>query len=191
MTLPCDSSRSVFPDNKVGKFTTMLAREVVLDGKYEVGLSELVMPVAQRPTKFHQVMAYTEADLLFKAWTVDMRKATFAEDIHSLDVPLGVDKMPVFCFSVNKKATLIISPGCTAYIEEKSALELARVFGFLVGVEASLESLTRRRFHSIRVKSFSLFKYVATWWSTASWVTRWCRAFEHYQSYPERKELTC
>ena len=53
MTLPCDSCRSVFPDNKVGKFTTMLAREVVLDGKYEVGLSELVIPVPQRPTKFH------------------------------------------------------------------------------------------------------------------------------------------
>jgi hypothetical protein len=135
MTLPCDSSRSVFPDNKVGKFTTMLAREVVLDGKYEVGLSELVMPVAQRPTKFHQVIAYTEADLLFKAWTVDMRKVTFAEDIHSLDVPLGVDKKPVFRFSVkNKKATLIVSPGCTVYIEEKSALELACVFGFLVGI---------------------------------------------------------
>ena len=44
MTLPCDSSLGVFPDYKVGKFTTMLAREVVLDGKYEVGLSELVMP---------------------------------------------------------------------------------------------------------------------------------------------------
>ena len=63
MTLPCESSPSVFPDNKIGKFTTMLAREVVLDGKYEVGLSELVMQVAQRPTKFHQVIAYTEADL--------------------------------------------------------------------------------------------------------------------------------
>ena len=66
MTLPCNSSRTVFPDNKVGKFTTMLAREVVLDAKYEVGLSELVMPVAQRPTKFHKVIAYTEFDLLFK-----------------------------------------------------------------------------------------------------------------------------
>ena len=52
MTPPGESSRCVFPDNKVGKFTTMLAREVVLDGKYEVGVSKLVMPVAQRPTKF-------------------------------------------------------------------------------------------------------------------------------------------
>ena len=67
MTLPCDSSRSVFPDNKVGKFTTMLAREAVLDGKYEVGLSVPVMPVAQRPTSSHQMIAYTEADLLLKA----------------------------------------------------------------------------------------------------------------------------
>ena len=76
------------------------------------------------------MIAYTEADFLLKAWTVDMRKMTFAEDIHSLDVPLGEDKKPVLRFSVkNKKATLIVSPGCTVYIEEKSAHELARVFG--------------------------------------------------------------
>ena len=135
MTLPCDSSRNVFPDNKVGKFTTMLAREVVLDGKYEVGLSELVMPVAQKPTSSHQMIAYTEANFLLKAWTVDMRKVTFAEDIHSLDQPLEDAKKPVFRFSVrNKKATLIVSPGCTVYHEEKSAFKLARVFGFLVDI---------------------------------------------------------
>ena len=64
-----------------------------------------------------------------------MRKVTFAEDIHSLDVPLGDDKKPVFRFSVkNKKATLIVSPGRTVYIEEKSVHELARAFGFLVGI---------------------------------------------------------
>ena len=166
MTLPCDSSRTVFPDNKVGKFTTMLAREVVLDGKYEVGLSELVMPVAQRPTKFHQVIAYTEAELLFKAWTADMRKVTFAEDIHSLDVPLGVDKKPVFRFSVkNKKATLIVSPECTSTLRKSLRLSLHVSPNSLSAftVEASLESLTRRRFHSIRVKSFSLFTYIVTW----------------------------
>ena len=96
MTLPCDSSRSVFQDKKVGKLTSMLAREVVLDGKYEVGLSELVMPVAQRPTGSHQMIAYTEADLLLKASTVDMRKVTFAEDIHSLDV--GATRNLYFAF---------------------------------------------------------------------------------------------
>ena len=161
MTLPCDFSRSLFPDNKVGKFTTMLAREVVLDGKYEVGLSELVMPVAQRPTKFHQVIAYTEADLLFKAWTVDMRKVTFSQDIHDFDVPLGADKKPIFRFSVkNKNATLIFSLGCTVYIEEKSHVCSDSLSAFTV--EASLEGLTRRRFHSIHVKSFSLFTYIVT-----------------------------
>ena len=67
MALPSDSSRGVFPDNKVGKFTNVLAREVVLDGKYEGGLSELVMPVAQRPTSSHQVIAYTDTDFLLWA----------------------------------------------------------------------------------------------------------------------------
>ena len=165
MTLPCDSSRSVFPDNRVGKFTTMLAREVVLVGKYEVGLSELVMPVAQRPTKFHQVIAYTEANLLFKAWTVDLRKVTFAEDIHSLDVPLGDDKKPVFRFSVkNKKRPLLSHRVVRSTLRKSLRFNLHVSSGSLSAftVEASLESLTRRRFHSIRVKSFSLFTYIVT-----------------------------
>ena len=81
------------------------------------------------------MIAYTETDLLFNAWTVDMRRVTFAENIHSLDVTLEEDKKPLFRFSVkHKKATLIVAPGCTVYryIEKKSAIELARVFGFLV-----------------------------------------------------------
>ena len=82
-----------------------------------------------------------------------MRKVTFAEDIHSLDVLLGEDKKPVFRFSVkNKKATLIVPPGCTVYIEETSAVELARAIGFLVGIYSGgeLGNFTRRRIHSIR-----------------------------------------
>ena len=148
--LPYDSSRSVFPDNKVGKFTTMLAREVVLEGKYEVGLSELVMPVAQRLTSSQQMIAYTEADFLLKAWTVDMRKVTIAEDIH-----IGVDKKPVFRFSVkNKKSHRDVRS--TWRISLRLSLRVSSDCLSSFTMKASLESLTRRRFHSIRLKSFFL-----------------------------------
>jgi len=42
--LPSDSSLHVYPDNKISKFSTKLARTVELDGAYEVGLSEIIFP---------------------------------------------------------------------------------------------------------------------------------------------------
>ena len=35
----------IYPDNRIGNYTTSLAREVVLDGEWEVGLAECVLPV--------------------------------------------------------------------------------------------------------------------------------------------------
>ena len=60
MTLPCDSSRSVFPDNRVGNYSSILAREIVLDGDYEVGLSEIVMPVPNRLKNVEQTIIFSE-----------------------------------------------------------------------------------------------------------------------------------
>ena len=60
MTLPCDSSRNVFPDNRIGQFTTLLAREVVLENEYEVGLSECVIPVPKRSLNLIQPILYNE-----------------------------------------------------------------------------------------------------------------------------------
>ena len=56
MTLPCNASRDVFADNRVGKYTTVLAREIVLDAEYEVGLSECVIPVPRRSLNFKEPM---------------------------------------------------------------------------------------------------------------------------------------
>ena len=60
MTLPCDSSRSIFPDNRVRNCSSILAREIVLDGDYEVGLSEIVMPVPNRLKNVEQTIIFSE-----------------------------------------------------------------------------------------------------------------------------------
>ena len=60
MTLPCDASRQAYQEKRIGKYTTVLAREVVLDGDYEVGLSECVIPVPRRSLNFTQPILYNE-----------------------------------------------------------------------------------------------------------------------------------
>jgi len=44
MTLPCSSSQDAYPDNRIGKFVTQLARPLELTGMWEVGLSEIILP---------------------------------------------------------------------------------------------------------------------------------------------------
>ena len=44
MTLPCSSSQDAYPDNRIGKFVTQLARPLELTGAWEVGLSEIILP---------------------------------------------------------------------------------------------------------------------------------------------------
>ena len=60
MTLPCDASRQAYPENRIGNYITVLAREVLLDGYYEVGLSECVIPVPKRSLKFTQPILYNK-----------------------------------------------------------------------------------------------------------------------------------
>ena len=45
-TLPSDSSMKYYPDNTVACFTTKLPKEISLDGKWEVGLSEISFPLS-------------------------------------------------------------------------------------------------------------------------------------------------
>jgi hypothetical protein len=44
MALPCTASRETYPDNRIGKYTTVLARPLELEGAWEVGLSEIILP---------------------------------------------------------------------------------------------------------------------------------------------------
>ena len=42
LTLPSNSSMNYYPDNTLAHYTTALAQEVDLSGRWEVGLSEIV-----------------------------------------------------------------------------------------------------------------------------------------------------
>ena len=42
--LPSDASLDVYPDNAIAKYTTKLPKTIDLDGRYEVGLSEIIYP---------------------------------------------------------------------------------------------------------------------------------------------------
>ena len=45
IALPSDSSAQYFPENKLSGFTTKLPREIVLDGLWECGVSEVQHPL--------------------------------------------------------------------------------------------------------------------------------------------------
>ena len=62
MTLPSDSSRSQFPTNRIGNYNTALARQVVLEGQYEVGLSEILLPAPKRVFTEVQYITYSTLD---------------------------------------------------------------------------------------------------------------------------------
>ena len=44
VTLPCNSSRSVYSDNEISNYRTKLARPLLLRGPWEVGLCEIQYP---------------------------------------------------------------------------------------------------------------------------------------------------
>lgn len=60
MTLPCNASMEIYPDNRIGNYTTSLAREVILDGEWEVGLAECVLPVPKLTHDFIEPILYAE-----------------------------------------------------------------------------------------------------------------------------------
>ncbi|GBM37872.1 hypothetical protein AVEN_193390-1 [Araneus ventricosus] len=44
VTLPSDSSLRYFPNNKISSFVTQLPSPIILEGKWEVGLAEIIYP---------------------------------------------------------------------------------------------------------------------------------------------------
>lgn len=44
LTLPSDSSRNYFPENKISHFVTRLSAPIELKGEWEVGLVEFIYP---------------------------------------------------------------------------------------------------------------------------------------------------
>ena len=110
MTLPCNASRGIFADNRIGKYTTVLAHEVVLDAEYEVGLSECVIPVPRRSLNFKEPMILRERCLVPNGvevqgsqYEIDAAEITTLTDFQDKDLNIKEtrdDKNEIFKFSV-------------------------------------------------------------------------------------------
>ena len=106
MTLPCDASRETYPDNKVGKYTTVLAREISLDGDFEVGLSECVIPQPQRSLNFKQSLLWAETGVstAYQPYEIDASAISTLTDfpVDELQLPQTSKGTDVFKFSVRE-----------------------------------------------------------------------------------------
>jgi len=137
MTLPCDASRDIYPDNKVGKYTTVLPREVVLEGDYEVGLSECVIPQPQRSLNFKQPLLWAETGVTstFQRYEIDATAISSLTDfsVDELRLPQSSKGTDVFKFAVkDKKIVMTVAPGCLVTFDQ-SNMSLADLLGFKVG----------------------------------------------------------
>jgi len=131
MTLPCDASRQVYPENKAGKYTTVLAREIVLEGDYEVGLSECVIPVPKSSLNFKQPMIIDS--LMAKGLQfvpVDAREMSSMTDLEYLDVPKTLSGKPVFKLSVRDRRVILSVASAYGIIFNDDNKDLANLLGF-------------------------------------------------------------
>ena len=133
MTLPCDSSRSVFPDNRVGNYSSILAREIVLDGDYEVGLSEIVMPVPNRLKNVEQTIIFSEIGRGRGYFKINVAQLSSVSDLSAIETPKTHDGRTAFEFSeLDGKVVLTVAAKCQVYLGELCS-ELAALLGFELG----------------------------------------------------------
>ena len=133
MSLACDSSRGFYPDNRIGKFTTLLSWEVVLDGEYEVGLSELVMPIVRKSRNQQESIMYTEYSSAPGYFRINTSQLMSPDDFHDLQMPKTESGTPVFSFIVRgEKVVMTVAPGCIVYFMEVSP-EIVSILGFEYG----------------------------------------------------------
>ena len=100
-------THSVYPDNRIGKFTTLLARELALDGEYEVGLSECIIPVPNRSLNFTQPIIYNEkgATVGIGYFHIDASEINSLTDWADQDLKLPKTKLrkDIFSFSTRER----------------------------------------------------------------------------------------
>jgi hypothetical protein len=110
ITLPCTASKTEFPDNTRGKYTTLLSHELVLPGNYEAGICEVIIPVPRTCLKGDSEIRYGHrADLFINKFTV---KKEDWDNLLSLVIPVDEKGKPYFGFSrENGKVQLNIPKG--------------------------------------------------------------------------------
>jgi hypothetical protein len=135
MTLPCSASRDVYPDNRIGKYTTQLARPLDLSGAWEVGLSEIIIPQLRIVLKEDATYVLTKEDDNGKpvTYTSTMRKGVYDSmnqitQIISFDsASCTINHLP--CFNMmSKNGWIIMHVAAGARVRFESA-ELANILG--------------------------------------------------------------
>lgn len=135
MTLPCNASMSTYPENRPGKFTTCLAREVVLDGEWEVGLAEFMIPSPKHQLNFTEPIMYAkhvDSSSEIKVFHIMSSQLNTLTDVWKLTdtFPKEDNGFKKFYLSVrDEKVTLFILNEYSVYWDEDNK-NLAMLLGF-------------------------------------------------------------
>ena len=138
MTLPCSASKKVYPENRPDNYTTVLAREVVLEGEYEVGLSECVIPYPHRGLPFRQSLLWCEIGLHkeYQQFTLSQKNVynVMESALETMtDLPRCSTGAPAFRFSMQQKqVVLTVTANCSVLFNPTNK-DLAAIFGFSMG----------------------------------------------------------
>ena len=84
---------------------------MVLEGEYEVGLSEIVIPYARRMVSVQQTITYKEHDGEVKDWAVITGQLMSADDLDRLIVPRTSTRRQAFFFIVRaNRVNFFVAP---------------------------------------------------------------------------------
>jgi hypothetical protein len=135
MTLPCSASKDVYPDNRIGKYTTRLARPLDLTGVWEVGLSEIILPQLRVVLKEDATYVLYKQDDAGKpvTYTQTMSKREF-EGVHEIAHIMNFDSASCTknhspCFNIMSKdgwVIMHIAEGSRVHFE---SIELSKILG--------------------------------------------------------------
>ena len=135
ITLPCTASKDVYPDNRIGKYVTRLARPLELTGVWEVGLSEIILPQLRVILKEEATYVLQKLDSAGKPviHTITMKKGEY-EGVHEIAHIMNFDSSTCIkdnspCFNIMSKDGLVImwiAEGSRIHFESD---ELSKILG--------------------------------------------------------------
>ena len=149
IVLPSDNSNEYFPENTTTCYTTKLPREINLQGKWEVALREMCIPLS-----FLNFDKNERVDLYFYNWILD--KKQYSSDFHQQFPPKAYVDLKSFVSDLNKffvtrHIQIIILPNdfiriettckaCDYYHEIRMTETMLRVLGFKQSEEIVLQT---------------------------------------------------
>jgi hypothetical protein len=135
MTLPCSASKDAYPDNRIGRYTTRLARPLDLTGAWEVGLSEIILPQVRVIISEEATYVLSKLDNVGKPviYTQTLRKGEY-DGVHDIAHIINFNSPPCArthspCLNIMFKdgwAVMHVAEGSQIHFE---SLELCKILG--------------------------------------------------------------